>query len=119
MSRYIAISVAVCGLITAAITPAGIASGSPCDGAACVPNVTQNAVPNGPCVPRSRYDFGADPVGNAFICLSAGSWVAAPPLVGVRTLGSRCSGQLSAQSPDGIAMLCEDGVWSWGPDIPR
>jgi hypothetical protein len=85
----------------------------------CVPNVTQNVVPNGPCVPRSRYDFGVDAVGNTFVCLSIGSWAAAPPLVGVRTLGSRCSGQLSAQSPDGIAMLCENGVWTMGDDIPR
>jgi hypothetical protein len=117
--RNIAIALALCGLIAAAITPAGKASASPCNGPDCVPNVTHNAVPNGPCVPSNRYGFGVDSVGNAFVCLSAGAWAAAPPLVGVRTLGSRCSGQLSAQSPDGIAMLCEDGVWSWGPDIPR
>ncbi|ORJ58144.1 hypothetical protein B5M45_19440 [Mycobacterium simiae] len=109
---------ALCGFIAAAITPTEQATASPCNGD-CVPNVTHNAVPNGPCLPRTRYDFGADPVGNTFICLSAGAWAAAPPLVGVRTMGTRCSGQLSAQSPDGIAMLCEDGVWSWGPDIPR
>jgi hypothetical protein len=117
--RFIAIPVLACGLITAAIAPALTASGSPCNGGECVPNVTQNVVPNGSCVPRSRYDFGVDSVGNAFVWLSIGSWTAAPPLVGVRTLGSRCSGQLSAQSPDGIAMLCMNGAWTMGDDIPR
>jgi hypothetical protein len=117
--RFIAIPVLACGLITAATAPAGTASGSPCNGGGCVPNVTQNVVPNGPCVPRSRYDFGVDSVGNAFVCLSIGSWAAAPPLVGVRPLGGRCSGQLSAQSPDGLAMMCGDGVRTLGDDIPR
>jgi hypothetical protein len=96
----------------------GTASGSSCDGAGCVPNVNQNVVPNGTCTPKSRYDFGMDSGGKPYVCLSIGSWTAAPPLVGVRTMGSRCSGQLSAQSPDGIAMLCMDGVWTHGDDIP-
>jgi hypothetical protein len=95
----------------------GTAPGSSC-GAGCVPNVAQNAVPNGPCVPKSRYDFGVDSGGKPYVCLSMGSWAAAPPLVGVRTLGGRCSGQLSAQSPDGIAMLCMNGAWTHGDDIP-
>jgi hypothetical protein len=60
-----------------------------------------------------------DSVGNAFVCLSIGSWAAASPLVGVRPLGGRCSGPLSAQSPDGIAMICMNGVWAMGDDIPR
>jgi hypothetical protein len=119
MNRYIPVPVVACGLIAAAITPAGNASALPCNGPDCVPNVTQNVVPNGRCVPRSRYDLGVDAVGNAFVCLFVGSWAAAPPLVGVRTLGARCSGQLSAQSPDGIAMLCMNGVWTMGDDIPR
>ncbi len=92
---------------------------TPCTAWGCTPNVTYNAVPSGPCVPKSRYDFGVDSVGNAFVCLSIGSWTAAPPLVGVRATGSRCSGQLSAQSPDGIAMLCMNGAWTMGDDIPR
>jgi hypothetical protein len=97
----------------------GTASGSSCDGAGCVPNVSQNAVANGSCVPKSRYNFGVDSGGKPYVCLSVGSWAAAPPLVGVRTMGSPCSGQLSAQSPDGLAMMCGDGVWTVGDDIPR
>lgn len=96
----------------------GTANGSSCDGAGCVPYVSQNAVANGACTPKSRYDFGVDSGGKPYVCLSVGSWAAAPPLVGVRTMGSRCSGQFSAQSPDGIAMLCMDGVWQHGDDIP-
>jgi hypothetical protein len=117
--RFVAALVLLSGWIAATIAYAGPVSGSPCNGAGCVPNVTQGAVPNGPCTPRSRYDFGVDAVGNTFVCLSVGSWAATPPLVGVRPLGGRCSGQLSAQSPDGIAMLCMNGAWTIGDDIPR
>jgi hypothetical protein len=119
VTPHLAGAIVACSPKIGAVAPAGPASGSPCNGSGCVPNLTQNAVPNGPCVPRSRYDFGVDAVGNPFVCLSIDSWSAAPPLVGVRTLGSRRSGQLSAQSPDGIAMLCMNGVWVMGDDIPR
>ena len=119
VTPHLAAAIVTCSPKIGPVAPTGTASGSQCDGAGCVPNVSHNAVPNGPCVPKSRYDFGVDSVGNPYVCLAIGSWTAAPPLVGVRTLGSRCSGQGSAQSPDGIAMMCGDGVWTMGDDIPR
>ena len=107
--RLIVILMLACGLMAAAVAPAEPASATPCIAWGCTPNVTFNAVPNGPCVPKRRYDFGVDYVGNTFVCLS----------VGVRPLGGRCSGPLSAQSRDGIAMLCMNGAWAPGDDIPR
>lgn len=119
MSPHLAEAIVTCSPKIGPDAPAGTASGSTCDSVGCVPNVSQNAVANGTCVPKSRYDFGVDSGGKSYVCLSIGSWAAAPPLVGVRPLGGRCSGQLSAQSPDGIAMLCMNGAWTMGDDIPR
>lgn len=119
VTPHLAAAIVTCSPKIGAGASAADEPGSSCDNAGCVPNVSQSVAPNGPCVPKNRYDFGVDSGGKPYVCLSIGSWSAAPPLVGVRTMGSRCSGQLSAQSPDGIAMMCGDGVWTLGDDIPR
>jgi hypothetical protein len=123
--KFGATPVVACGLIAAAFAPAGNASGSPCDGPNCVPNVTQNAVQGGPCSPGTHYIFGLDANGNTLICTSysagytqptgiqwKGAWSSAPPLIGVRDPGSPCSGNNTAQSPDGKPMICEGGAWT-------
>lgn len=117
--RNIAIALALSGLLAAAITPAGKASASPCDGPDCVPNVSRNAAVGAPCVPHKFYDFGLDSYGRTFICVNSGGWAQSLPLVGVRNMGDPCSGlQGTAQSPEGLPMTCS-GVWVWGPDTPR
>lgn len=70
--------IAIAAALLASTISVGTASGTPCIAWGCTPNVTFNAVPNGPCVPKSRYNFGVDSVGNTFVCLSIGSWAATP-----------------------------------------
>lgn len=114
------------------LCPAGNASGSSessgsaCNSADCVPNITQNAVLGGPCTIGTRYVFGLDANGNTLICTSysagytqatgiewKGHWSSAPPLIGVRDQGSSCSGTgVAAQSPDETPMICENQVWT-------
>jgi hypothetical protein len=95
-------------------------SGSSCNSASCVPNVTHTAVLNGPCTIGTRYIFGLDASGNTWICTTSysqggsvikGVWAQAPPLIGVRDPGSPCSGSGVAQSPDGSPMMCQNQGW--------
>jgi hypothetical protein len=118
--KFIAVPVVACGLIAAAFVPAGNASGSPCDGADCVPNVTHTAVLNGPCTIGTRYIFGLDASGNTLICTTSysqggsvikGFWAQSLPLIGVRDPGTPCSGSGAAQSPDGSPMMCQNQGW--------
>jgi hypothetical protein len=121
--KFIAIPVVACGLIAAALAPAGNASGSPCNGPDCVPNVTHDVRPGSPCVARDRYIYGLTRLGETFVCTLANQWVAdqwvqSLPLVGVRDVGAPCFGsQATAQSPDGIPLICRRQGWIEGFDI--
>jgi hypothetical protein len=119
--KFIAIPVVACGLIATVLAPAGNASGSPCNRADCVPNITHNVSPGWACVGRDRYIFGVDVGGGTFVCTLAdqrvaNKWVQAEALVGVRDVGATCYGlQGSAQSPDGIPLICgPQASWTEG-----
>jgi hypothetical protein len=46
-------------------------------------------------------------------CSSRSVWVAAPPLVGVRTLRLPCGEDKGlALTPDGVTLSCTGGAWS-------
>jgi hypothetical protein len=120
--KFISVPVAACGLIAAAFVPAGNASGSPCDGPDCVPNVTRNVVQSAPCVLRTQYRFGMDAYGNTLFCVSEtyaggtqerGEWAASTALIGVRDPGAPCYGNGgAAQSLDGTPMICLNQIWA-------
>jgi hypothetical protein len=127
--RVIAAAVSItCGLITAGFAALGpIALASPCDGPRCVPNVQADASRGAPCAPRRHFPFGLDQNGSTLICLvnshnpSQGSWSQAPPLSGVRGVGSSCSANEGvAQSFDGTPLLCNDSQWQeYTTDLPQ
>ena len=118
--NFIAIPVVACGLIAAGLAPAGNASGSPCDDSRCVPSIAHDVNPGWGCVGRDRYIFGVDGGGRTYVCTLANEWVAnrwvqAKPLVGVRDVGTTCYGTVgSAQSPDGIPLICGPQGWTEG-----
>jgi hypothetical protein len=118
--KFTAISVVACGLIAAGLAPAGNASGSPCNESRCVPNIARDVEPGWGCVGRDRYIFGVDSMGRTFVCTLAdervaNKWVQAEALVGVRNVAASCYGpQGSAQSPDGIPLICSQQGWTEG-----
>jgi hypothetical protein len=104
-----------CGFVAAPLITAANAPASPgyCDGADCVPYVDRGAVEGEHCVQNTRYNFGLDAAGNTFACNSRSTWIASPPLVGVRTNRLPCDGATGvAQSPDGVPLSCKDGAWT-------
>jgi hypothetical protein len=105
-SRIAAASV-LTGAVTAALMlPAGEAVAY-CDAADCVPNVARDVVAGAPCVPQHFYDFGLDANAKAAVCVNAGVWAPAEPLVGVREVAVPCAARNdSAQQPDGAALKC-------------
>jgi hypothetical protein len=105
-SRIAAASV-LAGAVTAALMlPAGEAVAY-CDAADCVPNVARDVVAGAPCVPQHFYDFGLDANSKAVVCVNAGVWAPAEPLVGVREVAVPCAARNdSAQQPDGAALKC-------------
>ena len=126
MGRSI-IGAAVAGLtaVTVVALPLGTASGSPCDGPSCVPNLRTDAVEGASCTAARLYPFGLDARGNTLICYATyrnpttASWSSVPQLVGVRDYGALCSGQGAAQSPDGLALVCRGSTWDrYTPDLP-
>ena len=91
------------------------ASGSPgyCDGTGCIPYLDRTAVAGEHCVPNTRYNLGLDAAGNTLACGSRMQWIAAPALVGVRTLRLPCGEDKGlAMTPDGVTMSCVGGAWS-------
>lgn len=106
LGRTIAAAVLACGLIAVPFLPAGTASAF-CDAADCVPNVARNVVPGAPCDPQHFYVYGLDSTSKSFVCATAGVWVPAGPLVGIRAVALPCDvvGQ-SAQQPDGSPLMC-------------
>lgn len=104
-----------CGLAATPFVVASTASASPgyCDGADCVPYLDRSAVAGEHCTQNTRYNFGLDASGNTLACSSRRVWIAAPPLVGIRTLRLPCGDQTGvAQSPDGVPLSCTGGAWS-------
>ena len=104
-----------CGFAAAPMVIATNASASPgyCDGADCVPYLTRTAVAGDHCNQNTRYNWGVDASGNTLACSSRSIWIAAPPLVGVRTLRLPCGDQTGvAQSPDGVPLSCIGGAWT-------
>lgn len=96
----------------------GLASGKPCDGSRCVPNMRTGAAEGAACLPRRLAPFGIDASGNALICLarfgvpSSASWSRVPHMVGVRDYGIPCAeDQAVAQSPDFVPLRCWDSIW--------
>ena len=120
--KFNAIPVVACGLIAAGLAPAGNASGSPCNDARCVPNIAHDIEPGWGCAGRDRY-FGVDAGGRTFVCTLAderlaNKWVQAEPFVGVHDVGSSCyEAQASAQSPEGIPLICGPAGWTEGLNI--
>jgi hypothetical protein len=113
--RLMAVLALAGGLVAAPLIAAGNASGLPpssCDGADCVPGVPRDAALGAHCDGATRYDFGMDAAGTTYLCTMTNEWVKTKPLIGVRPLSAPCDGDPgSAQSPDGLPMLCKDGGW--------
>jgi hypothetical protein len=104
-----------CGFVAAPMMTATAAWGSPgyCDGSGCVPYLDHTAVAGEHCNQNTRYNLGIDASGGTLACSSRSVWIAAPPLVGVRTLRLPCGNdQGLAMTPDGVTMSCVDGAWT-------
>ncbi|UXA17809.1 hypothetical protein [Mycobacterium sp. SMC-4] len=119
--KFIAASALVAGLVAAplVVLGAGAASASPmtgprtCDGMDCVPYLKRGVEVGERCNQSMRFNFGVDAAGNTLACSSNSSWISWSPLVGVRTLRSACTQPgTAAQTPDGYALACTDGVWT-------
>jgi hypothetical protein len=104
-----------CGFLAAPLFTAANAPASPgyCDGADCVPYVDRTAEEGTGCAQNTRYNFGIDPSGTTLACNSRGTWIASPPLVGIRTNRLPCGDTAGvAQTPDGFPLSCKDGAWT-------
>ena len=104
-----------CGFVAAPLMTASNASGSPgyCDGTDCIPYLDRTAVEGDHCVQNTRWNLGLDAAGNTLACSSRSVWIAAPPLVGVRTLRLPCGEDKGlAMTPDGVTLSCTGGAWS-------
>jgi hypothetical protein len=108
MLRSLLIGVAVaCSLVAAPVCSADTPPGEQ-----DVPNMQFNAVYGGPCLDIGRFRFGRAPNGQALACVTSdegANWVLSAPLRGVQQIGDPCSGDGAAQSPDGLALICEYG----------
>jgi hypothetical protein len=105
------------GLIAAPLIATPMASATPgsCDGAGCVPFVSQNVAAGQHCTQGTRYIFGLDATGNTLVCGLKSQWAPSAPLVGVRTLRLPCDPNVDkgvAQTPDGVPLTCTGGAWS-------
>jgi hypothetical protein len=104
-----------CGFVAAPLFTAANAPASPgyCDGADCVPYVDRTAEEGTGCAQNTRYNFGIDPSGTTLACNSRSTWIASPPLVGIRTNRLPCGDTVGvAQTPDGFPLSCKDGAWT-------
>jgi|KBSSwiStaDraftv2_1062776.scaffolds.fasta_scaffold00081_12 hypothetical protein len=113
---------AALGLLTSA---PNTASAEPCDGADCVTHMRTGAVAGAPCAAQRLYALGLGASGGAFICYATyrnpvtAAWTPLPPLVGIRDFGALCSAPGSAQSSDGLPLVCRDGTWErYTPALP-
>ena len=113
--RLLAAAALACGFVAAPMFAAATAQASPgyCDGPDCVTYLDRSAVEGESCTQNTRYNFGIDAAGNTLACNSRGTWIASPPLVGIRTNRLPCGDATGvAQSPDGVPLSCIDGAWS-------
>lgn len=81
-----------------------------------VAGLVQGAVLGQSCTSTQRFVFGQTAAGDTVICSgqgSSGTWIRSIPVIGTRPLGSSCVAgvELAAQTPDGIPVICGDGVW--------
>ena len=113
--RLMAAAALACAFVAAPLFTAATAPASPgyCDGADCVPYVDRTAEEGTGCAQNTRYNFGIDASGNTLACNSRGTWIASPPLVGIRTNRLPCGDATGvAQTPDGFPLSCKDGAWT-------
>ncbi|MGB6209620.1 hypothetical protein [Mycobacterium sp.] len=120
-------SVATAAIAAAALGAADLASADPVSQP--VPNMSHDAALGQSCAtPTGRYIFGYDSAGKVLACGRPGQphvWVDAGTLVGVRQIGGKqCveeihalapdgSGGFTAQSPDGVPLICAYPTDTW------
>jgi hypothetical protein len=115
--KLMAAAALVGGFIAAPLIAAPGAWADPgyCDGAGCVPYVSQNVGLGQHCTQATTYIFGLDASGNTLLCGPKSQWIRSAPLVGVRTLRLPCNPDVDkgvAQTPDGVPLTCTGGAWS-------
>ena len=111
-------------LVASAIAATTITTAPSAGADSDVPGMHYDAVPNQPCSNWKQYIFGRGPHGETLACVNShgsGLWSSAAPLQGVRQIGSPCradtagTGSGTAQSPDGLPLLCDDAGNRWVP----
>jgi hypothetical protein len=95
-----------------------------CNDAFCTPGITGNVVLGAPCADTSYYVFGTTSWGRLVFCGSprryAPRYFRAMPMIGVKELGTNCTGHENAmaQAPDGLFLTCgiqdSQAVWLRG-----
>ncbi|HME76252.1 MAG TPA: hypothetical protein VKI00_11560 [Mycobacterium sp.] len=122
MIRELFIATAITGAAVG-LAPAAVADPGHYDGD--VPGMNYDASLGAPCDNYERFIFGRGPGGQAEAChfiinqfpaAQSGFWVITYPLNGVQQVGAPCQNPRgsSAQSPDGLPMLCTEHGWQVG-----
>ncbi|HKI42980.1 MAG TPA: hypothetical protein VKA66_21980 [Mycobacterium sp.] len=99
------------GLVIGVAIAASAIGSAPIAIADDVPGMRDNAVLGAPCDngKEFKYIYGHGPNGETLACVDD-VWVESVPLVGVRQIGSSCSGSWAAQAPDGRPLICIVGL---------
>jgi hypothetical protein len=122
MIRELFVAAAITGTAVG-LSPVALADPGHYDGD--VPGINYDASLGAPCDNYDRFIFGRGPNGQAEAChfitnqfpaATTGFWVITYPLRGVQQVGAKCDDPrgLSAQSPDGQAMMCTEHGWQIG-----
>lgn len=122
MIRELFIAAAITGT---AVSLAPVAAADPGNYDGDVPGINYQASLGAPCDNYERFIFGRGPGGQAEAChfinnqlpaAQSGYWVITYPLYGVQQVGAPCQNPRgsSAQSPDGLPMLCTEHGWQVG-----
>ena len=122
MIRELFIAAAITGTAVG-MAPVAAADNGHYDGD--VPGMNYDASQGAPCDNYERFIFGRGPGGQAEAChfitnqlpaAQSGFWVITYPLNGVQQVGAPCQNPRgsSAQSPDGLPMLCTEHGWQVG-----
>lgn len=129
MIRELVTAAALCA---AAVGAAAVAGAEPRHYDSDVPGMAYDVELDGMCTNWERFTFGRSPDGEAVAChyipnqfpgtlarpKDTGFWVISYPLYGVQEVGSPCPGpQSSAQSPDGLPLLCFGEERGWQPGV--
>ncbi|WP_007468431.1 excalibur calcium-binding domain-containing protein [Segniliparus rugosus] len=110
----------------AAPTIAPLASAvPPATSSAASPAGCSAPILDAPCCNAERFIFGKGPNGEQLACAYAGNttprWVSAASFVGTKTRGSACSFHTdgTAETPDGIALICvgDASNSTWQPGL--